>query len=103
MGDVIQALLKLVVNPKAVGQVFNIGSTEEITIEDLAQLVKRRVKSNSEIRYIPYEQAYEEGFEDMPRRVPSSRKYPGLSGGARSHPSTRRLTTLPVTTRKMAA
>ena len=70
----IQALLKLVVNPKAVGEVFNIGSTEEITIEDLAKLVKRRVNSNSEIRYIPYEQAYEEGFEDMFRRVPSIEK-----------------------------
>ena len=74
VGDVIQALLKLVVNPKAVGEVFNIGSTEEITIEDLAKLVKRRVNSNSEIRYIPYEQAYEEGFEDMFRRVPSIEK-----------------------------
>jgi len=74
VGDVIQALLKLVVNPKAVGEVFNIGSTEEITIEDLAKLVKRRVNSNSEIRYIPYEQAYEEGFEDMLRRVPSIEK-----------------------------
>jgi UDP-glucose 4-epimerase len=74
VGDVIQALLKLVANPKAVGEVFNIGSTEEISIEDLAKLVKRRVKSNSEIRYIPYEQAYEEGFEDMLRRVPSIEK-----------------------------
>ncbi len=74
VGDVIQALLKLVVNPKAVGEVFNIGSTEEISIEDLAKLVKRRVNSNSEIRYIPYEQAYEEGFEDMFRRVPSIEK-----------------------------
>ena len=71
VGDVVQALLKLVATPKAVGEVFNIGSTEEITIEGLAQLVKQRVKSNSEIRYIPYEQAYEEGFEDMLRRVPS--------------------------------
>lgn len=74
VGDVIQALLKLVASPKAVGEVFNIGSTEEISIEDLAKLVKRRVKSNSEIRYIPYEQAYEEGFEDMLRRVPSIEK-----------------------------
>lgn len=74
VGDVIQALLKLVASPKAVGEVFNIGSTEEITIEDLAKLVKRRVHSDSEIRYIPYEQAYEEGFEDMLRRVPSIEK-----------------------------
>ena len=74
VGDVVQALLKLVATPKAVGEVFNIGSTEEITIEGLAKLVKQRVKSNSEIRYIPYEQAYEEGFEDMLRRVPSIEK-----------------------------
>jgi UDP-glucose 4-epimerase len=63
-----------VATPKAVGEVFNIGSTEEITIEGLAKLVKQRVKSDSEIRYIPYEQAYEEGFEDMLRRVPSIEK-----------------------------
>jgi UDP-glucose 4-epimerase len=74
VGDVVQALLKLVSHPRAVGEVFNIGSTEEITIEALAKLVKQRVKSNSEIRYIPYDQAYEEGFEDMLRRVPSVEK-----------------------------
>jgi UDP-glucose 4-epimerase len=74
VGDVVQALLKLVATPKAVGEVFNIGSTEEITIEGLAKLVKQRVKSDSEIRFIPYEQAYEEGFEDMFRRVPSIEK-----------------------------
>jgi UDP-glucose 4-epimerase len=74
VGDVVQALLKLVATPKAVGEVFNIGSTEEISIEGLAQLVKQRVKSDSEIRYIPYNQAYEEGFEDMLRRVPSIEK-----------------------------
>jgi UDP-glucose 4-epimerase len=74
VGDVVQALLKLVASPKAVGEVFNIGSTEEISIEALANLVKQRVKSNSEIRYIPYDQAYEEGFEDMQRRVPSVEK-----------------------------
>jgi UDP-glucose 4-epimerase len=72
--DVVQALLKLVAEPKAIGEVFNIGSTEEITIEALASLVKQRVKSDSEIRYIPYDQAYEEGFEDMQRRVPSIEK-----------------------------
>lgn len=71
VGDVVRALLKLVESSQAVGQVFNIGGTEEISIEGLAQLVKQRVASNSEIRYIPYDQAYEEGFEDMLRRVPS--------------------------------
>ena len=74
VGDVIQAVLKLVDSSKAVGEVFNIGSTEEISIEGLANLVKRRVKSRSEIHYIPYDQAYEEGFEDMQRRVPSVEK-----------------------------
>lgn len=74
VGDVVQALLKLAANPKVVGEVFNIGSTEEISIEALANLVKQRVKSNSDIRYIPYDQAYEEGFEDMQRRVPSVEK-----------------------------
>jgi UDP-glucose 4-epimerase len=86
VGDVIQALLKLVASPKAVGEVFNIGSTEEISIEDLAKLVKRRVKSNSEIRYIPYEQAYEEGFEDMLRRVPSIEKINKCIGWRASTP-----------------
>jgi UDP-glucose 4-epimerase len=80
VGDVIQALLKLVASPKAVGEVFNIGSTEEISIEGLAKLVRQRVKSNSEIRYIPYDQAYEEGFEDMLRRVPSVEKIGKLIG-----------------------
>ena len=72
--------------PKAIGEVFNIGSTEEITIEDLARLVKQRVKSNSEIRYVPYDQAYEEGFEDMLRRVPSIDKISQCIGWRASTP-----------------
>ena len=74
VGDVVGALVKLLNTPTAVGQVFNIGNTEEISIEGLARLVKERVKSSSEIRYIPYDQAYEEGFEDMLRRVPCTDK-----------------------------
>ncbi len=74
VADVVAAVLKLAETPAAVGQVFNIGSSEEITIEGLAKLVKAKLKSSSEIRYIPYEQAYEEGFEDMMRRVPSTAK-----------------------------
>jgi len=74
VADVVAALLKLVEEPAAVGQVFNIGSSEEITIEGLARLVKAKLKSDSGIRYIPYDQAYEEGFEDMVRRVPSIAK-----------------------------
>jgi len=86
VGDVVQALLKLLDSPKAIGEVFNIGSTQEITIEDLAKLVKQRVKSESEIRFIPYDQAYEEGFEDMLRRVPSVEKISACIGWRASTP-----------------
>jgi nucleoside-diphosphate-sugar epimerase len=74
VGDVVSALLKLMETPAAIGQVFNIGSSEEISIEGLARLIKQRLNSRSEISYIPYDQAYEEGFEDMQRRVPSITK-----------------------------
>jgi UDP-glucose 4-epimerase len=69
--DVVDALIKIGECGRAVGQVFNIGNGYEITIEDLAHKVKALVNSNSAIHYIPYDQAYGEGFEDMPRRVPS--------------------------------
>jgi UDP-glucose 4-epimerase len=71
VGDVVGALRKLIYNEKAVGEIFNIGSKEEVTIEELAQRVRRITKSQSEIVYVPYDQAYEEGFEDMLHRVPS--------------------------------
>ena len=61
-------------HPDAVGEVFNIGNGEEITIECLAKLVKELTKSDSEIVYIPYDKAYEEGFEDMRRRAPDISK-----------------------------
>jgi UDP-glucose 4-epimerase len=70
VSDAVQALIQLMQHPGAVGEVFNIGSEEEITIAALAGLVKTMTHSRSEIRYIPYDEAYEEGFEDMPRRVP---------------------------------
>ena len=60
--------------------VVNIGSSEEISIEGLARAVKERTKSESPITYIPYDQAYEPGFEDMPRRVPSLEKLEQLTG-----------------------
>jgi nucleoside-diphosphate-sugar epimerase len=63
-----------------VGEVTNVGSTEEITIEVLAQQVKERTKSTSVIEYIPYDKAYEPGFEDMMRRVPSVDKLFALTG-----------------------
>ena len=71
VGDVVGALAGLTEAPQAIGQVFNIGSTEEITIQALAERVCQRAGSRSEIRLIPYEQAYETGFEDFRRRVPS--------------------------------
>jgi UDP-glucose 4-epimerase len=74
VGDVVEALSKLVRVEKAVGEVFNIGSNEEITIEELARRVIQLVGSKSRIEYVPYDKAYEEGFEDMLRRVPSIEK-----------------------------
>jgi UDP-glucose 4-epimerase len=80
VGDVIEALLKLMDHPEAVGQVYNIGSDEEVTIDALARLVKSLTDSTSEIIHVPYSQAYEEGFEDMPRRVPDISKVAALVG-----------------------
>ena len=74
VGDVVQALVRLVETPGAVGQVFNIGNGEEISILGLAEKVKAMTGSSSSIEIIPYEQAYEAGFEDMPRRVPDLTK-----------------------------
>jgi UDP-glucose 4-epimerase len=78
--DSVQAILRLVGNEKAIGEVVNIGNTHEITMEALAQLVKRRTNSNSPITFVPYDQAYEPGFEDMPRRVPALAKLLALTG-----------------------
>jgi UDP-glucose 4-epimerase len=74
VGDVVGALVKLMDHPDSVGQVFNIGSNREITILDLAERVKELTHSKSEIVFLPYDEAYEEGFEDMPRRVPDIKK-----------------------------
>jgi UDP-glucose 4-epimerase len=80
VGDVVEALAKLALDPRAIGQVFNVGNTEEITIGDLAQRVKALTASRSSIRLIPYDEAYEAGFEDMPRRVPDIAKVNALIG-----------------------
>src|SRR5919205_1665209 len=80
VGDVVGALVKLMENSDAVGQVFNIGSNVEITILELAQRVKEITQSESEIVTVPYDEAYEEGFEDMPRRVPDTSKVSKLTG-----------------------
>jgi len=77
--DTVEAILRLAGTDQAVGEVVNIGSTEEISIEGLARAVKERTKSDSPITYIPYDQAYEPGFEDMPRRVPSLEKLERLT------------------------
>jgi UDP-glucose 4-epimerase len=76
--DVVNALISLMQHPKAVGDVFNVGSQEEITIENLAKEVIELTKSKSKTIYIPYDQAYEEGFEDMHRRVPDITKVKNL-------------------------
>jgi len=78
--DCVEALLRLVRTDKAVGEVVNIGSDEEISIEGLAHQVKERARSNSPIEFIPYDRAYEPGFEDMPRRVPALEKLQSLTG-----------------------
>jgi len=78
--DVVDALLKLVVEPKAIGQVINIGTMQEISIKDLAERVRALSGSKSPIKFIPYDEAYESGFEDMPRRVPDISKVGNLVG-----------------------
>jgi UDP-glucose 4-epimerase len=84
--DCVEAVLRLVGSGKAIGEVVNIGSTEEVSIAALAQLVKERAGSNSPIVTIPYDQAYEPGFEDMPRRVPALNKLEELTGFRPSMP-----------------
>ena len=68
--DVVDGMIKLMNEKKAEGQIYNIGSTEEISIEELAKKIKKMTNSNSKIEYIKYDDAYEEGFEDMSRRIP---------------------------------
>jgi UDP-glucose 4-epimerase len=72
--DVVRAIADLGDTPRAVGEVYNIGSSEEVTIMELAERVRARAGSASDIRKIPYEQAYETGFEDFRRRVPNAAK-----------------------------
>jgi len=80
VSDVVGALVALMEQPAAVGEVFNIGTDEEVTIRALAERVKVITGSHSEIICVPYEQAYGEGFEDMPRRVPDLSKIGNLIG-----------------------
>lgn len=86
VSDVVQAIHALAEAPQAVGQVFNVGSGEEVTIMALAQRIQARTGSASEIALIPYEQAYESGFEDFRRRIPSLDKIKQAIGWAPSTP-----------------
>ncbi|MDT5271950.1 MAG: UDP-glucose 4-epimerase [Acidobacteriota bacterium] len=80
VGDVVGALVALMDKEEAVGEVYNIGSSEEVSIMQLAERVKGLTGSKSEIVTVPYDEAYEEGFEDMPRRVPDTSKVSALTG-----------------------
>lgn len=78
--DTVEGVLRLMETDRAIGEVVNVGNTEEVTIEGLAQRVVERTGSSSPIEYIPYDQAYEPGFEDMMRRVPCVEKLNALTG-----------------------
>ena len=80
VGDVVDALVALALEPRAIGHVFNVGNTGEISIRDLAERVKSLTGSRSPIHFVPYDEAYEAGFEDMPRRVPDISKLAALIG-----------------------
>lgn len=80
ISDVLDALVALMAEERAVGQVVNVGGTEEVTIKDLALLVREMAGSQSEIEYLPYERAYGPGFEDMQRRCPDIRRLKDLIG-----------------------
>jgi UDP-glucose 4-epimerase len=80
VADVVDGLTKLLENPECFGQVVNLGNDEEITIKDLAERAIEMTGSRSEIKYIPYERVYGDGFEDMQRRVPSLEKARRLIG-----------------------
>ncbi|HXE33012.1 MAG TPA: GDP-mannose 4,6-dehydratase [Verrucomicrobiae bacterium] len=78
--DTVEALIRLMDTDRSIGEVVNVGNTEEISMEGLAQLVRQRTRSASPIEFVPYDQAYEPGFEDMMRRVPCVDKLHALTG-----------------------
>jgi UDP-glucose 4-epimerase len=80
VNDVVWAIKRLIRNPRSYGKVFNIGSREEISILELAELVKQRTHSDSEIVLVPYEEAYDSNFEDMPRRIPDLHRLHDMVG-----------------------
>ena len=80
VSDVVRALIALMNEPKAIGQVINVGNLQEVTIRDLAERVRTLTGSQSPIKLVPYDQAYESGFEDMPRRLPDLSKIRAMIG-----------------------
>jgi UDP-glucose 4-epimerase len=78
--DTVESLVRLIDTEHSIGEVVNVGNTEEVSIEALAQLVKQRTNSMSPIEFVPYDKAYEPGFEDMMRRVPCVDKLEALTG-----------------------
>jgi UDP-glucose 4-epimerase len=78
--DAVRALMGLIEHPEAVGEVYNVGSSREVTILEVAERIKRLTGSDSRIVFVPYQEAYEEGFEDMMRRVPDISKINKLLG-----------------------
>jgi UDP-glucose 4-epimerase len=78
--DVVRALIVLMNEPRAIGQVINIGNTEEVTMRALAERVRAMTQSHSPIKLVPYDEAYESGFEDMPRRLPDLSKIQSMIG-----------------------
>jgi UDP-glucose 4-epimerase len=85
VADVVAALLLLVDRDDAVGEVFNVGATEEVSMADLAERIIAACASESTISLVPYDQAYERGFEDMARRVPDTAKLAALTGWQSRH------------------
>ena len=80
VGDAVKAIMGLIQRPEALGEIYNVGSDQETSIEELAYQVIGHLHSKSSVRRIPYEIAYEQGFEDMLRRVPSLEKIKSLIG-----------------------
>jgi UDP-glucose 4-epimerase len=78
--DIVRAIADLAHHPAAVGEIFNLGNVHEVTMNELAAMVKRITGSRSEIVHVPYDVAYEKGFEDMPRRIPDIAKATQLIG-----------------------
>ncbi len=102
VADVAESVKRLICNPRAYGQVFNIGSSREVTINQLAELVRATAESESPIAHLPYEQAYAEGFEDMMRRVPAVDKLERCIGFKPSNSLERIVTDVVLDQRRLA-